>query len=193
MIDYLLQLDEATFIYLNTLRNSQWDAFWLFVTHKLSWIPLYLILLSLLFLKYNWKITLLILFYVLLLIIASDQLANFFKFFVERPRPCKVSNLSEVIRVVSSRCSAYGFYSAHASNSMALAVFVGLLLKPYYKTLLFYLLFWVVLVSYSRIYVGVHYPLDIVCGMGIGVLLGFLFYLGFRRLKNNKGLAFFKM
>ncbi|HMR16732.1 MAG TPA: phosphatase PAP2 family protein, partial [Mariniflexile sp.] len=69
-----------------------------------------------------------------------------------------------------------GFFSGHASNSMATAVFAGLMLRPYYKNLIFILLFWSAMVAYSRIYVGVHYPLDILCGFMFGALSGYLFY-----------------
>ena len=69
-----------------------------------------------------------------------------------------------------------GGYSGHSANSMAAAVFAGLLLKPYYKKLIFILLLWSAIVAYSRVYVGVHYPLDIVCGMAFGAVSGFGFY-----------------
>ena len=81
-----------------------------------------------------------------------------------------------VMRFIAPRCGRYGFFSGHAANSMAAAVFAGLLLKPYYKKLIFILLLWSTFVAYSRIYVGVHYPLDIVCGMIFGALSGFGFY-----------------
>jgi undecaprenyl-diphosphatase len=80
------------------------------------------------------------------------------------------------MRFIAERCGRYGFFSGHSSNSMAAAVFGGLILRPYFKNLIFILLFWSFIVAYSRIYVGVHYPLDIVCGMTFGALTGFSFY-----------------
>jgi undecaprenyl-diphosphatase len=80
------------------------------------------------------------------------------------------------MRYIAERCGRYGFFSGHSSNSMAAAVFGGLVLRPYFKNLIFILLFWSFVVAYSRVYVGVHYPLDIICGMGFGALSGFGFY-----------------
>jgi undecaprenyl-diphosphatase len=83
----------------------------------------------------------------------------------------------DTIRYIAERCSSNrSFFSGHASNSMAAAVFGGLVLRPYFKKLIFILLFWAFVVAYSRIYVGVHYPIDIICGMTFGALAGFGFY-----------------
>ncbi|MDB2462562.1 phosphatase PAP2 family protein [Algibacter sp.] len=93
-----------------------------------------------------------------------------------RPRPCGADEIADKIRFIAVRCGKYGFFSGHSSNTMAAAVFTGLMLKRYYKSLIFILLFWSAVVAYSRIYVGVHYPLDIVCGMTFGAMSGFMFY-----------------
>ena len=85
-------------------------------------------------------------------------------------------------RFIAPRCGRYGFFSGHASNSMAVAIFAGLLLKPYYKNLIFILLVWSSIVAYSRIYVGVHYPLDILCGATFGMLSGYGFFKLYRYL-----------
>ena len=86
------------------------------------------------------------------------------------------------VRFIAPRCGKYGFFSGHSSNSMAAAVFGGLLLRPYYRNLIFWLLLWSFTVAYSRIYVGVHYPLDIICGMAFGALSGWAFYLLAKKL-----------
>jgi undecaprenyl-diphosphatase len=78
------------------------------------------------------------------------------------------------MRFVADRCGRFGYFSAHASSSMGAAVFIGLLLKPSYKYIPFFLLFWAVLLGYSRIYLGVHYPLDVITGMFFGGILGWL-------------------
>jgi undecaprenyl-diphosphatase len=113
---------------------------------------------------------------VALLIVFTDQTANLFKHGFQRSRPCRAEGVMEHMRFIAERCGLYGFFSGHAANSMGVAVFAGLILKPYYKNLIFILLFWSFVVSYSRIYVGVHYPLDIVCGLVFGALAGFMFY-----------------
>ncbi|KAA3625287.1 MAG: phosphatase PAP2 family protein [Flavobacterium sp.] len=176
MIDTLLTYDTELFLYLNNLGTERWDGFWLIVTEKWSSIPVYAVLLYLVYRHYGLKGTLIILVAVALMITASDQLANLFKYGIQRPRPCRVEALQDQMRFVAEGCGRYGYFSAHAASSMAAAVFLGLALRKYYKYLPFILIFWAVLVAYSRIYLGVHYPLDIVSGFIAGGLLGWGFY-----------------
>ena len=177
MLDQLLQYDKELFLFLNNLGMPAWDNFWLVVTNKLTFIPLYAILLYLVYKHFGLKVLLLIVVVVAVMITFTDQITNLFKYIIaKRPRPCREEEMREIMRFIAERCGRYGFFSGHSSNSMATAVFAGLLLKPYYKKLIFILLFWSALVAYSRIYVGVHYPLDIVCGMAFGALAGFGFY-----------------
>ncbi|MEZ4858774.1 MAG: phosphatase PAP2 family protein [Flavobacteriaceae bacterium] len=177
MLEKLLQYDTNLFLFLNNLGSEPWDGFWLFMTEKFASIPLYLLLLYLIWKHFSWKGTLLVLVIVALMITATDQLANLFKYVLfQRPRPCKVEALQDQIRFLAAHCGRYGYFSAHAASSMAVAVFVGLLLKKYYKYLPFILLFWAVIIAYSRIYIGVHYPLDIITGMFFGAILGWVFY-----------------
>lgn len=178
MIETLLEYDAELFLYLNKLGTQTWDGFWLAYTHKFNWIPFYLLLLFLMFKKYDKKVFIVIVVLVIGMVAFTDQITNLFKYVIaQRPRPCRETTLiDEGMRMVAGHCGRYGFFSGHSSNSMAVAVFTGLLLKPYYKYLVFILLFWAALMAYSRIYVGVHYPLDIVCGMAFGAISGFMFY-----------------
>lgn len=139
-------------------------------------VPLYVYLLVLSFWKLGVKKTLLAVVCVVLLITVSDQMSNLFKTGFTRLRPCFDPELADVMRLVKSRCGGrYGYFSAHASNSFALAVFFGHVLRPYLKGLLTGLLVWAALVAYSRIYIGVHFPLDILTGALIGGGLSFIF------------------
>ena len=106
----------------------------------------------------------------------TDQMTNVVKDTFMRPRPCRAEGIIDQLRFIAPRCGKYGFFSGHSSNSMAAAIFGGLVLRPFFKSLIFYLIFWSFIVAYSRIYVGVHYPLDIVCGMTFGAISGWLFY-----------------
>lgn len=175
-MELLLELDEQLFVFLNGLGSERWDAFWVFGTNKFSSIPLYAVLLYLGYRHFGWKNTLIVMVLVAAMITVTDQLANLFKHGFERPRPCQVEHLKETIRYVAPRCGRYGYFSAHAASSMALAVFLGLLFRNIYKYLPFLLLAWSAVIAYSRIYVGVHYPLDIITGMAIGGLIGFGIY-----------------
>ena len=176
MLEQLLQYDKELFLFLNNLGSDTWDGLWLVITNKWSFIPLYALLLFLIHKKFGMKTMWMAIVVIALMITFTDQITNLFKHTFKRPRPCREEDLLEVMRYVASRCGRYGFFSGHSSNSMAAAVFAGLFLKPYYKNLIFILLFWSAVVAYSRIYVGVHYPLDIVCGLTFGALSGFMFY-----------------
>ncbi|MAB57700.1 MAG: phosphatase PAP2 family protein [Aequorivita sp.] len=190
MLDELLKYDTELFLFLNNLGNTSWDGFWRFVTEKWSSIPLYAFLLYLVFKHYGWKGTLVIIVCVALMITATDQIASLFKYGIKRPRPCKVEELQSLMRYVADGCGRFGYFSAHAASSMAAAVFLGLSLQKWYKYLPFILLLWAVITGYSRIYLGVHYPLDVISGMAFGGLTGWLFYLiqkwGQRKFKTQK-------
>ena len=176
MIEQLLEYDTQLFLFLNNLGSQTWDGLWLLITDKLTFIPLYAILLFLLYKKFGAKSLLVFVVVVALMITFTDQITNVFKRGFERLRPCGEADLIDQMRFIAVRCGKYGFFSGHSSNSMAAAVFAGLLLRPYFKNLIFILLFWSAVVAYSRIYVGVHYPLDIVCGLTFGAISGYLFY-----------------
>jgi len=176
MLDQILQYDTDLFLFLNNLGSEPWDGLWRFITEKYSSIPLYALLLYLVFKELGWKGTLIVMVAAALLITTTDQLANLFKYGIERPRPCRVESLQASMRFVADGCGRFGYFSAHAASSMAAAVFLGLILRNRYKYLPFLLLLWAVIVAYSRIYLGVHYPLDIITGMFFGGLLGWVFY-----------------
>ncbi|WP_407351166.1 phosphatase PAP2 family protein [Luteimonas sp. R10] len=175
-------LDEQLFVFLNSLGSERWDGLWLFVTSKLSSVPVFVALMYLVYRHYGLKNLLIIIALIVVMITIADQLANLFKHGFERPRPCREEHLKEIIRYIAPRCGRYGYFSAHAANSMALAFFIGLLLRKTYKYLILLLMVWASIVGFSRIYVGVHYPADTLTGMVIGDLVGFLFYKLSQRL-----------
>jgi len=176
MLEQLLEYDTQLFLYLNNLGSDTWDNLWLIITDKFTFVPLYAILLFLIYKKFGAKPLLVFVIVVALMITFTDQITNMFKRGFQRPRPCRAEGLGDLVRMVAKHCSKYGFFSGHSSNSMSAAVFAGLALRSHYKNLIFVLLFWSVIVAYSRIYVGVHYPVDIVCGLAFGALSGFMFY-----------------
>jgi undecaprenyl-diphosphatase len=177
MLDRLLDLDTELFVYLNSLGSETWDSMWLAITDEFTFVPLYSVLLFLIYKKFGLKPLLLMVVVIAAMITFTDQTTNIVKRSVLRFRPCACEEIMDSIRYIAKRCSSNrSFFSGHASNSMAAAVFGGLVLRPHFKKLIYILIFWAFVVAYSRIYVGVHFPIDILCGMLFGALAGFGFY-----------------
>lgn len=179
MIDTLINKDIELLIYLNNLGTIQWDGFWLIITNKFSAIPLYILLLYITYKQYGLKKTLIVLLFVAILIAITDQTSNLFKYGFKRLRPCHNNNVATLLRVVQQRCGGlYGYFSAHAANSMAIAVFFSAILKIKHKIWIVLLVIWALLVAYSRVYIAVHFPLDILTGIFIGAIYAaFVYYL----------------
>lgn len=178
MLEQLLEFDTNLFLALNSSGTSVfWDKFWIIYTTKFYWIPFYAVLLYFMFKKFNAKTFVLTLAVIALMITFTDQVTNLFKNGIKRPRPCYVEDLEGLMVLVKSYCGyAYGYFSGHSSNSMAVAIFSGLILKHKYKYVIYALMVWAIFMGYSRIYIGVHYPLDVLSGALFGGLSGYLFY-----------------
>ncbi len=127
--------------------------------------------------KWSWK-TFIIAIFIALTILLGDRISVvFFKEVFERLRPCHNPNLAGLVHIIDNHCGGqFGFVSSHATNSFALALFSGLLLKKHYKYILCIMIFWAALVSYSRVYVGVHYPGDVLGGAILGSIIGILVF-----------------
>ncbi len=177
MIDYLIDLDTDIFLYLNDMHSSFWDKFmWLF-SGKFIWIPMYLMFLIVFFKDFSWRRSTVLILGIALAVTLADQLCgNFLRYYFTRLRPANPDNpISMLVHIVEGyRGGAYGFPSCHAANSFALAAFSSLLFRK--KRFTIFIMLWAVLNSYSRIYLGVHYPGDLLVGGIIGALSGTLWY-----------------
>lgn len=175
MLEYLENFDQQLFLFLNQIHSPFFDELMRWITHRFTWIPLYVLLAYMAFRKTGLKHSLIILLSAVVLVTLSDQISvHFFKNIFLRYRPCHNEILKSKIHLINGCGGLYGFVSSHASNSFALAVFMGLILKSFYPKILILLLLWATIVSYSRIYAGVHYPADIIIGVLLGSLLAFL-------------------
>ena len=177
MLDLIVEYDHKLFLWLNNLGNESFDWFWMLMTNKLFNFFVYSIALIYLLKKTDIKSLISMILFLSILILISDQTSNLFKNFFERLRPCHDEQISSYMRLVKDSCGGlYSFFSAHASNSFALASFFFFV---YYKIIqrkiiLFFVL--ASLVSYSRVYIGVHYPLDIITGSIFGFVSGFILF-----------------
>jgi undecaprenyl-diphosphatase len=181
MLERIKELDTSLLVYLNSLGSQTYDKLWLIITNQLNWTPLFLLMFYLIYKKIGGKQTLYVLLFIAVLIAFTDQTTNLFKYTFQRLRPCNNPDINTIIRVVEVRKS-YSFFSGHAANTMAVATFLYLVLKRHFKYLGF-LFLWPLIFAYSRIYLGLHYPGDILTGYFFGALFGFLIYLVYRKLK----------
>lgn len=183
MLETLLELDRNLFVFLNSLGSEAYDGFWLFITKQINWIPIFAIILYLVFKHLGWRHALLIILVMALLIVLTDQTTNLFKNYFQRLRPVNNTDLDDVIHFVHKR-SSFSFISGHASNSMAAAFFLYKVLKPYLKYMGFIFL-WPLIFAYSRIYLGLHYPGDILCGYIWGILMALIMLKLYVYLRNR--------
>lgn len=178
-MEIILEKDTALFLFLNGLGSESWDSFWLLITNKLTWIPLYVVFLLLIYrIEQNiWKM-LLVVVCLTLLVGINDGLSNLSKHYFERPRPCQVDAIlqSSVFRMVAPYCGKYGYFSAHAANHFAIATFLAFYFREQWRLAPYVLFFWAAIIAYSRIYVGVHYPLDILTGTFVGIATATFIY-----------------
>jgi undecaprenyl-diphosphatase len=181
MLEKLQELDVNLFVYLNSLGSETYDKLWLIITNQVNWIPLFLLLFYFIYKKIGKRQTLFLLLFIAILITCTDQLTNAVKYSVQRLRPCNNPDINSFIRIVQSRQS-FSFFSGHAANTMAVATFLYLLLNKHFKY--FGLLFlWPLVFAYSRIYLGLHYPLDILCGYLAGATMGFLIFKIYQKVR----------
>ena len=181
MIEEILKLDSKLFLYLNNLGTPEFDAFWTTLSRTEANILMYLFLICLFFYVQKIRPKFLNIFYLIfviaLMITISDQGANLFKDSFQRLRPCYDETVKDSIRLVKDNCGGkYGFFSAHASNSFSLAIFFGLLFSNRIRYIILITLVYASFISYSRIYLGVHFPIDIIFGSLFGLFTGFSVY-----------------
>lgn len=173
MLDFLKSLDTQLFLAINGTHNAFFDFVMFWVSDKLIWTPLYIFLAWLLFRHYGKKALLLVLFAGLILVFTDQTSVYLFKNVFFRLRPCQDPSLAGMVHLVNEQCGGrFGFISSHAANSFGLAAFLSLLLGKKFRYLTVCMLLWALLLSYSRVYLGVHYPGDVIVGGIWGAAIG---------------------
>ena len=175
MLQDIIQIDQNLLIYLNNLGRTKWDSLWLFITNQFFWTPLFILIFYLTIKSYGWKTGGFLILSMIVLVAFSDQFTNFIKNTVQRSRPNNNEEIKHLLRVLINPQS-YSFMSGHATTSTFFSVYVLLLLKDNYKYI-YLILFFPLVFSYSRLYLGVHFPIDIFVGILIGVTFANLYFI----------------
>jgi undecaprenyl-diphosphatase len=178
MLDLLNELDIRLFLFLNGMHSAFFDVLMYWASDRFVWIPLYILMVYFIFRTYKWNGIKMLLLLIVLIVISDQVSAHVIKTLVHRFRPCHNMFIAAKIHLLNNHCGGkYGFVSSHASSSFAFATFVSLLLNSRMPRIKYILAGYALLISYSRIYLGVHYPGDVFCGAMFGALLGYLMYL----------------
>ncbi|HLN53799.1 MAG TPA: phosphatase PAP2 family protein [Lentimicrobium sp.] len=179
-MDFLTELDRNLFLAINGWYSPFFDTLMYWLSQKFIWAPLYAVLLFMIWKVYR-KGFLIALPLIVLMVTLTDQVSVlFFKDVFERLRPCHDPALEGLVRIIRNHCGgSYGFISSHASNTFGVAVFSGTVLRIRYKWVLPVLLFWASAICYSRVYLGVHFPGDVIVGAIVGAITGYLIVLLF--------------
>ncbi len=175
LVQKFIELDRKLFVLLNSLHTEQLDPLFYYVSGDWTWLPLYLFFIYLIIKKFK-KLSWLPLLAIALAVTLSDQTSSMIKKSVKRARPSHDVSLGPSVHSVNGyKGGTYGFVSSHAANTFCIALLISLQLGlPLIKSI--FLFVWAFVVSYSRIYLGVHFPADIVLGAALGLAVGFLVY-----------------
>lgn len=174
MQEKLLEIDRSILIFLNNLGSDRFDSLWLLITKQANWTPFFLLLAYLIYRKIGVKNLGIVILLIALLLTLGNETVEFCKHLVQRLRPCNDPNINYLIRIVKPSAT-FSFFSGHATNSASTMFFVFLILKKYYNYS-FLVFLYPLIFAYSRIYLGVHFPSDILVGYCFGSLLGIIFY-----------------
>lgn len=176
MLEFLNNIDTNLFIFLNGINSSSWDKIMWWISGSKSWIPMYAVIIAYIIYKQRWKSFITFIFIALVVTLADQISVHAFKDVFQRLRPCHNPVLQDIVHIVKNKCGGqYGFVSSHAANTFAVAFFLSKLVENRYFS--WFIFIWASIVSYSRIYLGVHYPFDVLGGAALGVIIGISTYL----------------
>lgn len=170
MLEKIISLDKQLLIFLNSFGSDTFDPIWLIITKQVNWLPFFLLLIYLVYKRLGTKQTLIIVLFVSVLLAVNNEITEAFKAYFQRLRPCNDLDIKDIIRNVNPSAT-FSFFSGHSSNTMAVFVFLYCILSKHYKYFGLVIL-WPFIFSYSRIYLGLHFPTDILAGYTCGIITG---------------------
>ncbi len=177
MIEFLNELDTNLFLFLNGLNHHLVDPVMVVISAKMTWVPLYAVIMGLLIYYFRYRAWIWVAAALLTLAFTDLGSVHLFKNVFERLRPCHEPLLQELVHIVNNRCGGqYGFISSHAANTFGFASLMARAFKHRIPWLGYALYGWAGVVSYSRIYLGVHYPADIIVGAMWGIAGGWIIW-----------------
>ena len=170
-LNMLKSWDQNLFLFLNGMHNPLWDYSMTLFTLTPTWLIFYVTILAIIVKKHGKK-SLFIFVAIALMILCADQFSGILKHTVQRLRPSNDPAFSQLVHIFFKKGGQFGFVSAHAANTFAIATFTSLLFRN--RKYVVFIFPWAIMISYSRIYLGVHYPGDVICGalLGVGVGIG---------------------
>lgn len=177
-LQWLIEIDEKLLLVINGCHNRYFDHFMYLFSDRWIWVPMYAAILYVMIRNFSFRKTIICVAALALTITIADQVgASLIRPMVERLRPSNPENpISDVIHIVNNnRSGRYGFPSCHAANTFGLAFFVCFLFR--YRWLTAFLMFWAVVTCYSRVYLGLHYPGDLLAGMLLGCISATIVFL----------------
>lgn len=187
MLEAIKHIDLEIFLFLNGLHSSWGDVFFYWVSNTFIWTPLYLFVVFMVIRQWKKKSIAILLVFIVILT-CNDQSCNLIKRSVKRLRPSHEVELADQVHLVKKpdgkvyRGGKYSFPSGHAANSSLFVWFFLVSVFPRKRINIILMILWSILLGYSRIYLGVHYPFDVLCGFILGSLWGGVFYLLLNKL-----------